>query len=166
MLQLNLSPLIGARPGERLTFILDEGPQQIEDVSVDFLRGSIQFTRVHGGILVEAWVDTRVNVECVRCLETFPYETTLEIEEVIGISSKPRPGISYHLTDEGWFDPLPLLREQILVNIPMKPLCRPDCRGICPECGANLNLEPCLCPVEHVDPRLAPLAQLLNRKVG
>jgi len=162
MVQIDLSPLIGARPGERLSFTLDEGPQQLDDISVAFLRGPIQFTRVQGGILVEAQVETRVEIECVRCLELFPYETVLEVEETIGLG-RPRPGITYTLTDEGWFDPLPLLREQIWVNLPMKPLCRPDCKGICPECGANLNLEPCHCAEERVDPRLAPLAQFLKK---
>lgn len=163
MIQIDLSPLIGARPGERLAITLDEGPQQLDDVSVAFLRGPMQFTRVQGGILVEAQVETQVEIECVRCLEPFPYTTVLEIEETIGLAGRPRPGITYTLTEEGWFDPLPLLREQIWVNLPMKPLCRPDCRGICPECGANLNLEPCRCGEERIDPRLAPLAQFLHQ---
>ncbi len=163
MIQIDLSPLIGARPGERLSIILDEGPQQLDDISVAFLRGPMQFTRVQGGILVEARVETQVEIDCVRCLEPFPYATVLEIEETIGLSGRPRPGITYTLTEEGWFDPLPLLREQIWVNLPMKPLCRPACRGICPECGANLNLEPCRCGEERVDPRLAPLAQFLQQ---
>lgn len=163
MVQIDLSPLIGARPGERLSFTLDEGPQQLDDISVAFLRGLIQFTRVQGGILMETWVETRVEVECSRCLEPFLYDTILEVEEIVGLSGRPRPGISYALTEEGWFDPLPLLREQIWVNLPMKLLCRSDCRGICPNCGANLNLEPCRCAEKKVDPRLAPLAQFWER---
>ncbi|MCS7179279.1 MAG: DUF177 domain-containing protein [Anaerolineae bacterium] len=162
MVQLDLSPLIGARPGERLSFTLDEGPQQLDDISVAFLRGLIQFTRVQGGILVETWVETRVEVECSRCLELFLYDTVLELEEIIGLGGRARPGISYALTEEGWFDPFPLLREQIWVNLPMKLLCRSDCRGICPDCGANLNREPCRCE-KKIDPRLAPLAQFLEK---
>ena len=166
MSQIDLSPLIGARPGERLTFSLDEGPQWLNDIRVAFLYGSMQFTRVQGGILVEAKIETQVEVECVRCLTPFPYATTLEIEEIIGLAGRPRPGITYRITDEGWFDPSPLLREQAWVALPMKPLCRPDCRGICPECGANLNLEPCNCHEERVDPRLAVLAEFLERKTS
>ncbi len=164
MLQIDLSPLIGARPGERLTFSLDEGPQWLDDIRVAFLRGPMQFTRIQGGILVEGRIDTQVEVECIRCLVRFPYTTTFEVEEIIGFAGRPRPGITYRLTDEGWFDPLPLLREQVWVELPMKPLCRPDCRGICPECGANLNLEPCGCHEERVDPRLAVLAELFNKE--
>lgn len=162
MIQIDLSPLIGARPGERLSVVLDEWHQQLDDISVAFLQGPMQFIRIQGGILVEARIETQVKIECVRCLEPFAYATVLEVEETIGLAGRPRPAISYTLTEEGWFDPLPLLREQIWVSLPMKPLCRPDCRGICPECGVNLNLEPCRCGEERIDPRLAPLARFLH----
>lgn len=166
MLQFDLSSLIGARPGERLVFHLEEGPQWLDDIRVYFLRGRMQFTRVQGGILVEAQLETQVEAECVRCLERFLCPTTLEIEEVIGFAGRPREGISYQLTEEGWFDSIPLLREQAWVALPMKPLCRPDCRGICPECGANLNLEPCRCREDRIDPRWAVLAEFLGKKRG
>lgn len=166
MLQFDLSSLIGARPGERLSFSLDEGPQQLNDVRVDFLRGWIQFTRVQGGILTQAQIETQVELECVRCLEYFPSPTVLEVEEIIGFPGKARTGVNYRLSEEGWFDPSPLFREQVWVSIPMKPLCRPDCRGICPECGANLNLEPCRCQEGQVDPRMAVLARFLEGRTS
>jgi uncharacterized protein len=166
MLQFDLSPLIGARPGERLSFLLEEGPQQLDDIHVAFLRGRMQFTRVQGGILVEGRIETQVEGECIRCLDRVPCPTVLEVEEVIGLAGRPRSGITYHLTEEGWFNASPLLREQAWVALPMKLVCRPDCRGICPECGANLNLKSCRCQEERVDPRLAVLAGLLEKKVG
>ncbi|HEC35498.1 MAG TPA: DUF177 domain-containing protein [Anaerolineae bacterium] len=166
MLQFDLSPLIGARPGERLTFSLDEGPQRLNDIRVAFLRGRIQFTRVQGGILAEGQIETQVEVECVRCLAHFPHPAVLEVEEVIGFAGRPRPDITYRLAEEGWFNLSPLLREQAWVALPMKPLCRPSCRGLCPECGANLNVESCSCQEERVDPRMAVLAELLNKHTG
>ncbi|HIE38500.1 MAG TPA: DUF177 domain-containing protein [Anaerolineales bacterium] len=166
MLQFDLSPLIGARPGKRLTFSLDEGPQWLDDIRVAFLRGRMQFTRVQGGILVEGRIEAQVEVECIRCLAHFPYSTLLEVEEVVGLAGRSRAGITYRLTEEGWFDPSSLLREQAWVALPMKPLCRPGCQGICPECGANLNLESCRCGEERVDPRLAVLARLLEDRAG
>ena len=159
MLLFDLSPLIGARPGKRLAFSLDEEPQRLEDIEIDFLRGQMQFTRIQGGILVEAQLQAGITAECVRCLTVFPLSITLEVEETIGLAGRPRPDIAYHLSEEGWFDPLPLIREQVWVTLPIKPLCRPDCRGLCPECGINLNLEQCHCAEESVDPRLAVLAE-------
>jgi len=53
-----------------------------------------------------------------------------------------------------------VLREQVLLALPMKVICRSDCRGLCPNCGANLNHEECRCETHAADPRLAPLARL------
>jgi uncharacterized protein len=160
MLQFDLSPLIGARAGERLAFSLDEGPQTLDDVHIGFLRGRMSFTRVQSGILVEGQLETQVEAECIRCLEHLPCPMDLEVEEVIGLGGSPRSGITYRLTEEGWFDLSPLLREQVWVALPMKPLCGSDCRGICPECGTNLNLETCRCREERVDSRFAVLEEL------
>jgi len=163
MLQFDLSPLIGAKAGERLTFPLDEGPQQLEDIRIAYLRGWMQFTRVQGGILAQGRIETQVEVECIRCMHPFSYPTALEVEETISLAGRRRPGFDHYVSEEGWFDPLPLLREQVWVTLPMKPLCDLQCRGICPDCGANLNQEPCRCREERVDPRLAVLAQLLEK---
>jgi len=58
----------------------------------------------------------------------------------------------------------PLLVEQIQLNVPMKPLCRADCAGICPICGANRNAGPCDCATEEVDPRWKALEAFKERK--
>lgn len=162
MLQFDLSPLIGARAGERLVFTLDEEPQEFEDITVDSLRGDLTFTRVQDGILIQAKIESEIQVECDRCLESFSLPATLELEEIISISDKP--DVTYSLTEEGWLDVSPLLREQAWLAIPIKALCTPDCRGLCPQCGANLNVEECDCSQEQVDPRLAVLASLLEEE--
>lgn len=162
MLQFDLSPLVGARPGERLVFSLDEGPQQLEEVAASFLRGELWFTRIEKGILVEGEVETEIQVPCVRCLESFPLPAALEIEEIIGLNK--HPDVTYAITDEGWFEGAPLIREQALVSIPLKALCSPDCKGICPECGSNLNTDDCGCNREPVDLRMAALASLLEEE--
>jgi uncharacterized protein len=64
---------------------------------------------------------------------------------------------------EGLLDLIDLLREQFQLALPMKPLCTEDCRGLCPECGTNLNRVDCGCAPKWEDPRLAPLKGLLNR---
>jgi uncharacterized protein len=55
-----------------------------------------------------------------------------------------------------------LVREQLYLALPMKPLCRPECRGLCPQCGTNLNRETCGCERRWVDPRLEGLRALLK----
>jgi uncharacterized protein len=65
---------------------------------------------------------------------------------------------------EGTLDVIDLLREQFQLALPMKPLCAEACRGLCPDCGANLNLARCDCTPKWEDLRLAPLKGLLNRQ--
>jgi uncharacterized protein len=57
-----------------------------------------------------------------------------------------------------------LVREQCYLALPMKPLCRPDCQGLCPQCGANLNETTCSCDQTWVDPRLAVLKALVPER--
>ncbi len=57
----------------------------------------------------------------------------------------------------------PLLLEQLQLNVPMKPLCRPDCQGLCPTCGADRNEDACSCEERSADPRWAALAALKSR---
>jgi uncharacterized protein len=54
------------------------------------------------------------------------------------------------------------IREAIQLVLPMKPVCSPDCKGLCPHCGCDLNIEQCSCKVEDIDPRLAVLGQLIK----
>jgi len=158
-----------------LTLNVDTGPQSLTDGStepsgrglaevlkVDFLRGTIQVIRIQTGLLVQGTVESQLGLECVRCLESFVFPITLELEETFRLpGASLRPDVAYAVSDDGWLDLTPLLREQSWVAIPMKPLCRPDCKGLCPRCGANLNLESCTCESMEVDPRLALLKDLL-----
>jgi uncharacterized protein len=108
-------------------------------------------------------VESQLNLECVRCLESFDHLLILELEEIVGLSgSKVSPDdVPYRVSEDGWLNLTPLLREQAWVDIPMKPLCRPECKGLCPQCGASLNTENCTCERTQIDPRLASLKDLL-----
>jgi uncharacterized protein len=56
-----------------------------------------------------------------------------------------------------------VMREQFYLAMPMKPLCKPDCQGLCPVCGGNRNRERCACRADWVDPRMEPLKKLLDK---
>jgi len=162
MIGFDVSALIKARLGTSLTLNVNTGPLSLTDLKVDFLHGAIQVLRVPGGLLVQGTVESQLGLECVRCLEPFAFPITLELEETFGLpGAGQRQGITYVVSDDGWLDLAPLLREQSWVAIPMKPLCSPDCKGLCPQCGANLNFESCTCESTRIDPRLAVLKDLL-----
>jgi uncharacterized protein len=163
MIRFDVSTLIQARLGTSLTLDVDVGPRRLTDLEVDYLRGIVQAIRVQGGLLVQGTVESQLRLECVRCLEPFALPISLEIEETYRLSEAgSRPGESYAVGEDGWLDLAPVLREQAWVDIPMKPLCRPDCKGLCPQCGINLNYESCECDDTEVDPRLAILKDLMN----
>lgn len=165
MIRFDVSTLTKARLGASLTLNLDTGPLNLADLALDFVRGTVQVIRVQGGLLVRGTLESRLGLECVRCLEPFALPIALELEETFRLpGAGPRPDLTYAVSDDGGLDLAPLLREQAWVAIPMKPLCDPDCKGLCPRCGANLNLEPCTCERVRVDPRLAVLKNLLQSK--
>jgi len=162
MICFDVSALIQARLGTSLTLDVDTGPQSLTDLKVDFLCGTVQVIRVQGGLLVRGTVGSQLGLECVRCLESFVLPVTLELEETFRLpGADPRPDMFYAVSSDGWLDLAPLLREQAWVAIPIKPLCNPDCKGLCPQCGASLNLESCACESARIDSRLASLKDLL-----
>lgn len=163
MIRFDVSVLTKARLGASLTLNVDTGPQSLTDLEVDFLRGTIRVVRVREGLLVQGIVKSQLSLECVRCLESFVLPITLELEEIFRLpgAGASIPDVFYVVGDDGWLDLAPLLREDAWVAIPMKPLCDADCKGLCPQCGANLNIESCTCESAGIDPRLALLKDLL-----
>ena len=162
MISFDVSVLTKARLGASLTLNVDTGPQSLTDLKVNFLHGTVQAIRVPDGLLIQGIVESQLRLECVRCLDPCALPITLELEEVFGLpGANQRQGVTYVVGDGGWLDLAPLLCEQSWTAIPMKPLCRADCKGLCPQCGANLNRESCTCESAQIDPRLAVLKDLL-----
>lgn len=163
MVRFDVSALTKARLGASLTLDVHTGPQSLSDLEVDFLHGTIRMIRVQGGLLAQGTVESQLGLECVRCLEPFSLPLILELEETFRLpGTKPRQDAPYAVGEDGWLDLAPMLREQCWLSIPLKPLCRPDCKGLCPQCGANLNLESCTCKESEGDPRLALLKEQLR----
>jgi uncharacterized protein len=114
-------------------------------------------------------VTTELELPCSRCLEPLKLPVAerfdLRYLPVATVTVDPERevneedlGTSYYQNDE--IDLNELLREQFYLVLPMKPLCRQDCRGLCSQCGTNLNLGACGCAPTWVDPRLAVLKDL------
>ncbi|HEY8530994.1 MAG TPA: DUF177 domain-containing protein [Limnochorda sp.] len=171
--------------GRTQVFTADEPcPPDLLEAGVEACRGPVHIegraTSTGAGVLVQGRVTVPVTMVCSRCLSPYPLELEAEFEEEFVPRSRPRPqGEDEEATAEGrnpvagdedeveYFDNHridlgPLIREQLLMALPMKSLCRDDCRGLCPVCGHNLNLGACDCQVDETDPRLAVLRELLN----
>lgn len=133
------------------------------------LRGKLKLIRTDRGILVTGELEARVKASCSRCLEEFelPLHFTLEEEYFpanILNSLSPEEREGFVIGEDNVLDLEEAVRQHILLNLPIKPLCRPDCAGLCPRCGHNLNQGPCGCSREIADARLSPLRALLRRQ--
>ena len=109
-----------------------------------------------GGVVVTGTVSACWQGECSRCLEAATGRLVAPVREVY--TDQADPEIEYSMTDD-WLDLEPLAHDACILELPLAPLCGPDCLGLCPECGANLNHETCTC-TEKTDPRWAGLAGL------
>ncbi|MEO0265895.1 MAG: DUF177 domain-containing protein [candidate division WOR-3 bacterium] len=96
--------------------------------------------------------DFTVKMTCSRCLEEFTTRFHTEDTYFVQPGKEPEENEEKYLNDEDVFtifaptqeiDTLPLVRDSVILSVPMKPLCKEDCKGLCPVCGVNLNLEKC-----------------------
>lgn len=163
MMRFKVSALIRAEVGAQLTQKIDEAECRLgHDVTLDYLRGKLRLTRTDQQILVEGDIHTALPAECVRCLDTFHLPLRIRLEELFSLALGPHtPDPLYVVAADGTIDLTLPLREQILLAQPIKPVCRPECKGLCSTCGKNLNEGPCDCDDESIDPRLAALKALL-----
>jgi uncharacterized protein len=162
-MKFSLARLLEQPVGSKMSFDIDEPRQKLaEDLFVEFVRGTVEFTRTNRGVLAEGELHSQVQLECARCLEIFSQPIDFYLEAQFGSSStKPQRELTYLIGVKGILDLSEALREQILLNLPMRPLCKSNCRGLCVECGKNLNEGPCDCAREIIDPRLIGLKELL-----
>ena len=172
---LDLSKLRGQREHFERTFQPSAFEPQDEDyrvatpveLSMDVEKAGTGVFRVAGRAV------TRLQLECGRCLEEFevPVDARFELRYVPqpdaateGEREIGEDDLTTSFYREGTLDVIEMLREQFQLALPMKPLCAESCRGLCPDCGANLNRTACGCKPKWTDPRLAPLKELLNRE--
>lgn len=162
VLKINVGFLLSDGPGISHNSRLEiPSPLQIaDDVMVDYLSGPLRLSRTKEGILVQSELHAGVRGHCSRCLEPVAQDVEIIVEELYG-HLHPH-STEFRVQADGILDLGPLLREEVLLETSLQMLCRPDCRGLCPECGANLNLAPCDCGLEDIDPRLAKLKELLK----
>lgn len=143
---------------------LDREP--LLDISRVKFEGEV--ARIEGGYSLDGRLAYGGMLECSRCLEPYPFSTKEDFTLVLYKRPDEQPK-EVLLSDE---DPdiyfyadldlpvAPIVEERIQIAVPMKPLCREDCRGLCPHCGHDLNAGPCGCTVEPIDPRWAALKKL------
>jgi uncharacterized protein len=148
------------------------GHPDVQALSPVRWRGEVRFT--DPGFLLTATISYQQTLSCQRCLEPV-VDTVGQSLQLLLVPGGKSPASGEHavaeeelgvveVPEDGEVDLRPLLIEQIQLNVPMKPLCREACAGLCPTCGANLNAGPCGCENEEIDPRWKALAAFKERK--
>lgn len=161
VLKINVGFLLNDGPGHSHNSRLDLPQTRVsDDVQVDYLNGALRLSRTKEGILVQAHLNAAVQAECYRCLTPTAHPITLDIEELY--ATQPESDSEFRIHEDGILDLSPLLRAEIVIVGMERVLCREECQGLCPTCGANLNTDSCRCDLDNVDPRLAALRQLLD----
>jgi len=130
------------------------------------VEGELKLVRTDKGILITGELNTITTLTCSRCLNVFEYPLTLSLAEeyipkldIISDTALPVPEwlFAVDINHEICLDDA--LNQYTLTSLPMKPLCRPDCKGLCDHCGLNLNNGDCTCS-HDIDPRWAALTGL------
>lgn len=138
------------------------------------LDGDLRLQRTNRGILVHGGLEAPVRRTCARCLDPFVEPVHVRLSEEYLPSVDPQSGAPLDAPPDDEpaqmidahheIDLAGVLHDEFALSEPMHPLCRPDCPGLCAECGQPLDHRHAAHDVIELDPRLAGLAQLLERK--
>jgi uncharacterized protein len=145
-----------AEQGLALNDTIDlDSARLLEDESffVEGLNYQIFFKRENQRIQAQGKIKTAISLVCVRCLEQFElkinsrFDIILFPKELVDVrsTSLDEEELEYIFFENDQIDLEKILIEQVNLFIPFKPVCSPDCKGICPDCGANLNRSACPC---------------------
>jgi len=170
-MRYNVAGLLKSPTGTARRVDVDD-PIDVGELDVDVIapvRGTVRLLRDHAGVLVEGKLATRARVACARCLEPVEVELDIDLTEHFRptVLLAEGPPILFDPDEENetateidqhhTLDLGPVVRQLIVLAVPLHPLCRPDCAGLCPTCGHDRNLGACDCQPEP-DARWAALA--------
>jgi DUF177 domain-containing protein len=148
-----------------------------EIICLEPLEGRVDFRNSGDLLMIDGEVAATVELTCDRCLEPVPWATTIHLEErfpipdVINPPREPTEGQEFDNTvssvvhldaSKPILDLDELIRQQLITQMPMQVLCDEACKGLCPQCGANLNEGPCDCIVEAEESPFSALSALLD----
>lgn len=150
------------RPGASRAVTVSESLAGLGDETVSVpgdqpVAVDIALERIPEGIVVRGTVRAPWQAVCCRCLEPVGDEVSVHVDELF--EPDPLPGETYKLDAES-LDLEPMVRDSLVLELPLAPVCREDCAGLCPSCGVNRNESTCDCTSDDSDPRWAALRSL------
>ena len=166
----NVAQLLQEQIGSERRFTIDGIYPDIVEGDNTPVSGDVRLVRTNRGVLAYATVEALVRDTCSRCLGALEMPVQVSIVEeflptVDVHTGQPLPRLeddsdAFLIDDHHHLDLTEAIRQFLVTQQPMRPLCREDCAGLCPTCGADLNQRACDCPEEPVDDRWAALRAL------
>lgn len=143
-LRLNVGFILHQEVGYRHEFSFDLPEVKIgEDIELRGLAGTLAVGRTAQGLLLQGEFAAETELACVRCLGCFDQGLSWNFTELYAISEKSVTESGLIVPEDAQIDLEPLIREYAWLEVPISPLCRSDCKGLCPVCGQDLNLRDC-----------------------
>lgn len=181
MIGVNVAQLLHAPVGTTRSYPLDEHePELAQELNLKSpVVGTLKLTRTNHGILADAHYTVDIEQECGRCLDPARSTITSEVSEEYLPTTSITTGMPVHLEADPdsprinanhEIDLTDLIRQDIVVQQPLQPLCRPDCPGLCPQCGLELQAGACGCEAQNDDTpagegQLGRLGELLKARL-
>lgn len=159
--RINVGFIIHEEVGYSHEIPFDLEKTKLEDLELQNLSGSVIIGRTPQGLVVQGKFSAETVLECVRCLREFTYPLNWEFTELYAFNKKSVSESGLLLPEDAHIDLAPLLREYALLEIPISPLHDPNCKGLCIECGQDLNVRDCGHSQEPDDSPFADLKKLL-----
>ena len=168
-MQINVSQLLQEPVGAMRDYQVNETADIIGEDKQYTVEGECNLLRLQNSILVRCKLKTSVELGCSRCLGTFRHPLKIKFEEeyvpTVDVNSgaplpQPEESSTFTINDHHILDLMDAVRQYAMLAVPMKPLCKTECAGLCPECGKNLNEGMCDCPRQDIDPRWSKLTKL------
>lgn len=132
-----------------------------DDLALRGLDGIANVGKTPQGLVLQGDFSAQTTLECARCLTDFEYELDWSFTELYAFDKRSETDSELIVPEDAHIDLAPLLAEYALLEIPISPVCTADCRGLCPECGENLNDRDCGHRPQRSDSPFAKLKGLL-----
>ncbi|MGQ9832390.1 MAG: YceD family protein [Candidatus Villigracilaceae bacterium] len=162
-LRINVGFIVSQEVGYSHQFDFDFPKLQVaDDLELRDFKGIVHVGRTPQGLYLQGRFEGRLTVECVRCLSDFEQTVHFEIEELYAFSRRSVTDSGLILPEDANLNLSPLVRDYALLEIPINPICKPDCKGLCPQCGQNLNEADCGHSDHQDDSPFAVLKDLLD----
>lgn len=134
---------------------------KLEELELRNLEGEVTIDRTPQGLLVQGKFSAETTLECVRCLKEFVHPLEWDFTELYAFTKKSVSESELLVPDDAHIDLAPLIREYALLEVPINPLHDPECKGLCIECGQDLNLKDCGHSQDADDSPFSELKKLL-----